>query len=48
MTGENSLAMSGSVSEYLSDDPVFDLTFDGNAVFVDISSYYSLEPWIRS
>lgn len=47
VTGENSLAMNGSVSNYLSDDPVFDLTFDGNAVFSDISSYYTLEPWIR-
>lgn len=46
-TGENSLAMNGSVSNYLSDDPVFDLTFDGNAVFADISSYYTLEPWIQ-
>lgn len=47
VTGENSLAMNGSVSNYLGDDPVFDLTFDGNAVFADISSYYSLEPWIQ-
>ena len=47
VTGENSLAMSGSVSNYLSDDPEFDLTFDGNAVFADISSYYTLEPWIQ-
>jgi uncharacterized protein involved in outer membrane biogenesis len=47
VTGENSLAMNGSVSDYLSDDPVFDLTFDGNAVFADISSYYSLEPYIQ-
>jgi uncharacterized protein involved in outer membrane biogenesis len=47
ITGENSLAMNGSVSNYLSDDPLFDLTFDGNAVFSDISSYYSLEPWIQ-
>lgn len=47
VTGENSLATNGTVSNYLSDDPVFDLTFDGNAVFADISSYYSLEPWIQ-
>ncbi|WP_340106187.1 AsmA family protein [Rhodohalobacter sp. 8-1] len=47
VTGENSLAMNGSVSNYLGDDPVFDLNFDGNAVFSDISSYYSLEPWIQ-
>lgn len=47
VTGENSLAMNGSVRNYMSDDPVFDLTFDGNAIFADISSYYSLEPWIQ-
>ena len=46
-TGENSLAMTGSVSNYLSEDPNFDLTFDGNALFGDISTYYSLEPWIQ-
>ena len=47
VTGENSLAMNGTVSEYMSEDPVFDLTFDGNAVFDDISSYYTLEPWVQ-
>lgn len=46
-TGQNSLAMNGTVSNYLSDEPLFDLTFDGNAVFNDISAYYSLEPWIQ-
>ena len=47
VTGENTLAMNGSVSNYLSDDPVFDLSFDGNAVLADVSSYYSLEPYIQ-
>lgn len=47
VTGENSLSMNGSISNYLSDDPVFDLSLDGNAVFADISSYYSLEPYIQ-
>ncbi|MGM0744903.1 MAG: AsmA-like C-terminal region-containing protein [Bacteroidota bacterium] len=46
-TGENALAMTGSVSNYLSEDPTFDLTFDGNALFDDISTYYPLEPWIQ-
>ncbi len=46
-TGENALAMTGSVSNYLSEDPTFDLTFDGNAIFADISTYYTLEPWIQ-
>lgn len=47
VTGNNALSMNGSVSNYMSDDPVFDLTLDGNAVFADISSYYSLEPYIQ-
>jgi len=46
-TGENALSMNGTVSNYLSEDPDFDLTFDGNALFGDISTYYSLEPWIN-
>ncbi|MEX0661809.1 MAG: AsmA-like C-terminal region-containing protein [Balneolaceae bacterium] len=46
-TGENNLAMTGSVSNYLSDDPTFDLSLDGNANFGDIATYYSLEPWIQ-
>jgi hypothetical protein len=46
-TGENALAMTGTVSNYLSEDPTFDLTFDGNAIFGDISTYYPLEPWIQ-
>lgn len=46
-TGENALAMRGTVTNYLSDDPTFDLTLDGNVVFADISTYYSLEPWIQ-
>ncbi|MEX0905069.1 MAG: AsmA-like C-terminal region-containing protein [Balneolaceae bacterium] len=46
-TGNNALSMQGTVSDYLSEDPTFDLTFDGNAEFSDISAYYSLEPWIQ-
>ncbi len=46
-TGENNLAMTGSVSNYLSDDPTFDISLDGNADFGDIANYYSLEPWIQ-
>jgi hypothetical protein len=45
-TGENSLSMRGTVSDYLSDNPTFNLTFDGNADFADITNYYTLEPWI--
>ncbi|WP_069130551.1 AsmA family protein [Rhodohalobacter halophilus] len=46
-TGENALSMNGSITNYLSEEPDFDLTFDGNAVFGDISTYYPLEPWIN-
>ena len=46
-SGQNSLAMRGSVTNYLSEEPLVDLTFDGNAVFGSISNYYSLEPWIQ-
>lgn len=46
VVGENSLAMNGVVTNYLSDDPQFDLTFDGIALFSDIVDYYPLEPWI--
>lgn len=46
-SGENQLVISGSVENYLSDNPVVDLTFDGNALLSSISSYYKLEPWIQ-
>lgn len=45
--GENALAMTGSVTDYLSDEPSINLTFDGNAIFSSITSYYSLEPMIQ-
>lgn len=47
INGENTLAMTGSVTDYLSDEPNINLTFDGNAVFSSITSYYSLEPMIQ-
>lgn len=46
-TGENALAINGSVTDYLSDEPVINLNFDGNAVFSSITQYYSFEPMIR-
>ncbi|SMO80575.1 AsmA-like C-terminal region-containing protein [Gracilimonas mengyeensis] len=45
-TGQNSLALDGSISEYLSDDPVFDLNIKGEAFLEDVGKYYSLEPYI--
>ena len=44
--GENNLALNGSVTDYLSDEPTIDLTINGSALFTDIIDYYSLEPWI--
>jgi hypothetical protein len=46
-SGENALAMNGTVLSYLSDNPEIDLTIDGNAVFSSITNYISLEPWIQ-
>ncbi|MDZ7718386.1 MAG: AsmA-like C-terminal region-containing protein [Balneolaceae bacterium] len=46
-SGENALAMTGSVTDYLSDEPNINLTFDGNAAFSSITSYYSFEPMIQ-
>ncbi len=46
-TGENALAMQGTVTNYLSDNAEVNLTLDGNAIFSSITSYYSLEPWIQ-
>ena len=46
-SGENQLVMRGTIENYLSDNPVVDLTFDGNALLSSISSYYTLEPWIQ-
>jgi uncharacterized protein involved in outer membrane biogenesis len=45
-TGENSLSMRGTVDHFMDEDPLFDLTIDGNATLADVSTYYSLEPWI--
>jgi len=46
-TGENQLAMRGSIENYLSDNPIVDLTFDGTAMLSSISTYYTLDPWIQ-
>lgn len=46
-SGENALSMTGTILNYLSDEPEVDLTFDGNALLSSVSSYYSLEPWVQ-
>lgn len=46
-TGQNALAMNGSVTDYLSEHPQFDVTLKGDAVLSDILNYYPLEPWVQ-
>lgn len=46
-SGENELAVNGTVVNYLSDNPEVDLNFDGRGVLSTIANYYSLEPWIQ-
>ncbi len=46
-SGKNELVVRGTVTNYLSDVPEVDLTFDGKGVLSTISNYYSLEPWIQ-
>jgi len=46
-TGENQFSLSGSVTDFLEDDPSFDLQINGAGVLGDLAAYYSLEPWIH-
>src|SRR5690625_689494 len=46
VSGENALSLNGTVINYLSESPVIDLTFNGDAEFSSFTSYYSMEPWI--
>lgn len=45
-SGENRLALNGRVENYLDDEPLFDLMIEGEATLADVTTYYSLEPWI--
>lgn len=47
VNGENDLSLNGTVTNYLSDDPILDLMINGNAVAGSIKNYYTLEPWIQ-
>lgn len=47
INGENNLSMNGSVTDYLGDAPVVDLTFNGDAVLSSVANYYTLEPYIQ-
>lgn len=46
-TGNNSLALTGNVDKYLSEEPILDVQINGDALLSDVSAYYSLEPWIN-
>ena len=45
-TGENRLSITGTIDNYLDEEPLFNVTLDGFATLADASVYYSLEPWI--
>jgi hypothetical protein len=45
--GENDLSLNGTITNYLSDDPILDLMVNGNAVASSLKNYYSLEPWVQ-
>ena len=47
VNGENDLSLRGTVTNYLSDNPVIDLMVNGNAVASSIKNYYTLEPWVQ-
>jgi hypothetical protein len=47
VNGENDLSINGTVTNYLSDEPILDLMINGNAVASSMKNYYSLEPWIQ-
>lgn len=47
VNGENDLSLNGTVTNYLSDDPILDLMVNGNAIASSIKNYYTLEPWIQ-
>ncbi|MDR8391717.1 AsmA family protein [Aliifodinibius sp. S!AR15-10] len=46
-TGKNDLKLSGSVTNYLGENPVLDLRVQGNAQFAEIQNYYDLRPAIN-
>lgn len=45
--GENSLSGTGSITDYLSENPAIDLQLDGLADFSEIAQFYDLEPTIN-
>lgn len=47
-TGENSLSVSGSISNYLSDNRSIDLKITGRAALDQITDYYELKPTITN
>ncbi|MDX1638393.1 MAG: AsmA-like C-terminal region-containing protein [Balneolaceae bacterium] len=45
-SGKNDLSISGTVTDYLSEDPAVDLQMRGSAQFSEIQNYYDLQPTI--
>ncbi|MDX1617854.1 MAG: AsmA-like C-terminal region-containing protein [Balneolaceae bacterium] len=47
-SGQNDLSLSGTITDYLGDNPVIDLRIRGNARFAEIRNYYDIEPAVTS
>lgn len=47
VNGENDLSLNGTITNYLSENPIVDLMVNGNAVASSMKNYYSLEPWVQ-
>ena len=46
-SGDNNLTISGNATDYLGENPMLDMMFEGKAQFSQIHNYYDLEPSIR-
>lgn len=46
-SGQNDLGLTGSITDYFSENPVVDLRVKGNAQFAEIQNYYDLRPTIN-
>ncbi len=46
-SGNNVVNMSGSIQNYLDDEPLINLLINTDAALANLTVYYSLEPWIN-
>jgi len=47
-SGRNDLDLTGSISDYLGENPVIDLRITGSAQFAEIENYYDIKPQVES